>query len=221
MLGEGLQIDAVHVLVSIAVYSGIAAAIILFLSMHLPQSTFGPANRISLIRGVIIAVLAGFLWHLPNSAIAGWTIVALASGALILDGLDGAVARRSGTASALGARLDCELDGLLTLVLCGILYLSGRMDAYILLAGGMHYAFWATQFLKWMPSVELPSSFRRQTVGVASSLVLVFCFVPGVGTPLTELFPVAVVLMLTLSFAADVVLAFRANARHLALASED
>ncbi len=40
-------------------------------------------------------------------------LVALASAALVLDAVDGQVARRTGTATALGARFDGEVDAFL------------------------------------------------------------------------------------------------------------
>ena len=45
------------------------------------------------------------------------TLVVLAAVALVLDGVDGQVARRTGTVSALGARFDMEVDAFLMLVL--------------------------------------------------------------------------------------------------------
>ncbi len=195
--------DLAHIAISLFVYGAISGAIIFGLRLHLPHIRFGPANRLSLLRGLIIAVLAGFAWNTPATQNVEWIVCILAICALVLDGLDGAVARRSGITSGLGARLDCELDGLLTLILSFGVYLSGRVDAFILLAGAMHYAFFAARLLKLVPVVELPSSFRRQTAGVVSSFLLVLCCAPSMGASVDTALALTAVLLLTSSFAID------------------
>ena len=45
--------------------------------------------------------------------------------ALLLDAVDGGVARRTGTVSGFGARFDMEVDAFLILVLSG--YVAGRL----------------------------------------------------------------------------------------------
>ena len=109
---ELIDAGLTHIGISLLVYAVICGAIVFGLPLHLPHLRFGPANRISLLRGLIIAVLAGFAWNTPTSHSVEWMVCILAVSALILDGLDGAVARRSGITSELGARLDGELDGL-------------------------------------------------------------------------------------------------------------
>ena len=203
LTASSIGADLAHIAISLLVYGAISGAIVLGLPLHLPHLRFGPANRLSLLRGVIIAVLAGFAWNTPATPTVEWVVCILAISTLILDGLDGAVARRSGIISTLGARLDCELDGLLTLVLSIIVYSSGRVDAFILLAGSMHYLFFAARFVKLVPTVELPSSFRRQTAGVVSSFLLVVCCAPSMGANIDTALALTAVLLLTSSFASD------------------
>ena len=57
---------------------------------------------------------------------AHWWIISLGTVAMLLDGTDGRVARRTGTTSAFGARFDMELDAFLLLALSVLVWQSGR-----------------------------------------------------------------------------------------------
>src|SRR3954463_4321431 len=67
----------------------------------------GPADRVTLGRAVLVG-------GVPALAVAGAApgpvFAGLASVALVLDAVDGKVARRTGTCSRLGARFDMEVD---------------------------------------------------------------------------------------------------------------
>jgi phosphatidylglycerophosphate synthase len=96
--------------------------------------------------------------------------VGLTAVALILDGVDGKVARRTGTSSALGARFDMEVDAFLILVLS--VYVSMSLGPWVLLIGGMRYAFVAVaRVLPWLNG-ELPSSMARKTVAALQGIAL-------------------------------------------------
>ena len=85
----------------------------------------GAANRVTLTR----ATLVGGVTALVADALVGpahvAAMVGLAVVALVLDGVDGWVARRTGTVSALGARFDMEVDAFLILVLS--VYVAGSV----------------------------------------------------------------------------------------------
>ena len=69
--------------------------------------------------------------------------------ALALDAVDGWVARRTGTVSALGARFDMEVDAFLILVLSG--YVAPTLGGWVLAIGLMRYAFVAAGWvLPWL-----------------------------------------------------------------------
>ena len=77
----------------------------------------GPADRVTLTRatlavGVAALVADAFGGNTPVTVLVSLTVVAL-----LLDAVDGRVARRTGTASAFGARFDMEVDAFLILVL--------------------------------------------------------------------------------------------------------
>lgn len=135
------------------------------LAEHLHRG-LGLANRLTLGRAVLVGWLAAFLWE-PAAVVYGDALSAAALIALALDGLDGALARRSGTASEFGASLDMELDALTTLVLSGLCWQLGKAGPWILLAGSLRYLFGAaSRAWPWMSAPLYPSQARRVVCGV-------------------------------------------------------
>ena len=112
----------------------------------------------------------------------GW-IPAVAYGlAALMDGLDGFVARRTGSESAFGARLDAESDALGLAAASGIaVLLSGTLPLWYLLAGLGRYLFGAALFVEQRLGCQLrdlpPSPFRRRLAGFQMGLVAV-CLAP-------------------------------------------
>jgi phosphatidylglycerophosphate synthase len=135
-------------------------------------TSLGPADAVTLARaalvgGVTALVVDGFVTGTVPVA----TLVVLASVALILDGVDGKVARRTGTASPLGARFDMEVDAFLVLVLS--VYVAALVTPWALVIGGMRYAFVAASWvLPWL-SGALPVRFSAKVVAAAQGIVLV------------------------------------------------
>ena len=109
-------------------------------------------HPVTLARAVLVAALAGVL-ALPKVVQRhGALFAALVLLALILDGLDGWIARLIGGTTRFGARFDMEVDALLVLVLSIAVVLGGRAGAWVLAIGGMRYAFvLAGLLLPWLP----------------------------------------------------------------------
>lgn len=131
------------------------------------RTTLGPANRVTLGRAVLVAMVAGALvvpaWVQQHAL---W--VALVAGvALALDGVNGWVARRCRCASAFGARFDMELDAFLILVLCVHLLSMGKAGHWVLAIGAMRYAFVAAMRVWPWLDAPLPERGRRKLVCVA------------------------------------------------------
>ncbi|MFI2506675.1 CDP-alcohol phosphatidyltransferase family protein [Streptomyces sp. NPDC018972] len=132
--------------------------------------SFGAANRVTLGRAVLVGgvtalVADSFQDSPPVSLFVGLTAVAL-----ILDGVDGKVARRTGTSTALGARFDMEVDAFLILVLS--VYVSMTTGLWVLLIGGMRYVFVAAaRVWPWL-TVPLPPSTARKTVAALQGVLL-------------------------------------------------
>jgi len=90
--------------------------------------------------------------------------------ALILDGVDGKVARRTNTSTALGARFDMEVDAFLILVLS--VYVSMALGPWVLLIGGMRYVFVAAARVAPWLNAPLPPSTARKTVAALQGVLL-------------------------------------------------
>ncbi|QWB21965.1 MULTISPECIES: CDP-alcohol phosphatidyltransferase family protein [Streptomyces] len=134
--------------------------------------SFGAANRVTLGRatlvgGVTALVADSFQSSPPVSLFVGLTAVAL-----ILDGVDGKVARRTGTSTALGARFDMEVDAFLILVLS--VYVSMELGPWVLLIGGMRYVFVAAaRVWPWLTAALPPSTGRKTVAALQGVLLLV------------------------------------------------
>jgi phosphatidylglycerophosphate synthase len=159
-----------------AVAAGTACAVVtcatLGYALHRTRArTFGQANWVTLFRATLVggvtALVADSIVHGPSTV----AIVALSVVALILDGVDGQVARRTGTATAVGARFDMEVDAFLILVLS--VFVAESLGPWVLLIGAMRYLFVAASWgLPWLKGA-LPPSFARKTVAAAQGVLLV------------------------------------------------
>ncbi|MCG5496132.1 CDP-alcohol phosphatidyltransferase family protein [Ectothiorhodospira variabilis] len=179
-------------------------ALLLLRAWPAPSGGFGWPNRVTLVRALPACVLAGALMQPELYREHGTLMAGLAVAALLLDGLDGWLARRLDAATAFGARFDMELDAALILVLCLGLALSGKVGAWVLAIGLMRYAFVAAGY--WEPRLQqaLPDSHRRKAVCVWQVLALLACL-PGVVSPVAATWLAASALLaLTLSFGLDV-----------------
>ena len=121
-----------------------------------------PADAITLVRAVlaVTGAVAG-----PDGV--GLVLVAVA---LALDWVDGQVARRTGTASAFGARFDMETDAFLILVLSA--YAVPEHGAWVLLIGLARYLLWlAERVLPWLRK-PVPPRYWRKVVAAVQGIVL-------------------------------------------------
>lgn len=102
---------------------------------------FGPADRVTLVRSAIAAFCAGLLLQGGSALALEWWLPAIAAVALALDGIDGWLARRTGTASEFGARFDMEIDAFFILVLSALVWQLYKTGPWVLAIGAMRYAF--------------------------------------------------------------------------------
>lgn len=191
---------------ALLVFGGAAALVWSGLSAHAPQAHFGAANAITLARLALIALLAAGIGEtVTDPQAAGWTVVALASVAALLDAIDGPIARARREASAFGARFDMETDALLVLVLSVLAWHLDRAGAWVLAAGAMRYAFVAAgQAWPWLDR-PLPPSWRRKAVCVLQIVTLIACLCPLLPPLPAAAVAAAGVVALALSFLLDLV----------------
>ena len=99
------------------------------------RDTLGVATAATLTRGGALAALAGFLVVPEPTGHALWLPWGLYTVAVALDWIDGRLARRVGTESLLGAKLDTEFDAL-GLLIAGVVGLSyGVLPPWYLVVG--------------------------------------------------------------------------------------
>lgn len=127
----------------------------------------GAANRLTLLRGAMLALMAGFLFAPRPGGWLAWAPAALYGAIVLLDGLDGAVARLTGQSTRLGEVLDLELDalGMLVAPLLGVWY--AQLPPWFLLVSAARYLFvlglWRRR-RRGLPVYELPPSHRRRSL---------------------------------------------------------
>jgi phosphatidylglycerophosphate synthase len=130
----------------------------------------GPASWVTLVRATlavgVAALAADSFTHDTPVAL----LVTLAAVALALDLADGWLARRTATATALGARFDGEVDAFLILALS--VYVARASGAWVLAIGAARYVFLAGEWLlPWMRA-PLPPRRWRKLVAAAQGIVL-------------------------------------------------
>lgn len=128
--------------------------------------SIGPGNALTLLRGLCIGLLAGFLFGpWPPGALA-WVIVLLYTVTDIADYFDGYLARRAGHVTELGGILDMEFDGLGTLVVSLLAVSFGQLPVWYLGLGLARYLFifglWLRRRLD-RPVYEMTPSVHRRT----------------------------------------------------------
>ncbi|MGM0554159.1 MAG: CDP-alcohol phosphatidyltransferase family protein [Pseudomonadota bacterium] len=171
-----------------------------------PRDCPGPANRITLARAALTLPLAGLAVTpgLSSETSLLFAILGLAVIALILDGVDGAVARRTGTVSAFGARFDMELDAAMILALAALAWLLAPVGSWVLLIGVLRYLFLAAAYPAPWLAAPLPPRRRRQTICVLQTLALLVVLFPGIPDPAANLVAGLALATLTGSFALDI-----------------
>ena len=168
-----------------------------------PFPRFGPANWVTTMRVMLVALVAGALFE-PVTPIAAWLVVGATIVLTALDGLDGWLARRMRIASRFGAWFDMETDALLILVLSVFVWRYGKAGAWVMACGLMRYAFVASGWiLPWMAGPLRPT-FRGKTVAVGQYLGLGLALAPVVRTPISDVTAAVTLVALAWSFAIDV-----------------
>lgn len=131
----------------------------------------GPADLVTLTRSVLTGVVTALVVEDLTGHTSTPLLVTVAAVALVLDAVDGLVARRSGTATPLGARFDMEVDAYLILVLS--IHVAAALGPWVLAVGAMRYAFLAAgRVAPWLRG-PLPPDRSRKVIAAAQGIVLV------------------------------------------------
>ena len=165
-------------------------------------ATVGPADLVTLARAVLVGGVAALVADSFVRPVPVVALTAFAATSLVLDGVDGRVARRTGTVSAVGARFDMEVDSALVLLLS--VYLVDPLGPWVLGIGSAHYVLvGARRGLPWL-CAPVPARYWCKVVAVVQGTVLVTAaagVLPGVVTVLAL---VVVAVLLAESFGREV-----------------
>lgn len=197
-----LQVMGLYLVGSVLILRGVPAA--------LPGPGAGAANRVTLLRALLVLPVAALALQSgvtdPGLREAA---VFLSGVALLLDGVDGWVARRTGSGTAFGARFDMETDAFLILVLSALAWRGGPVGPWILGIGALRYLFVAAGWVWPRLRRELPPSYRRKVVCVVQGVALLIVLAPFVPPMLAWGVGVLALTALVGSFAVDTVWALR------------
>jgi phosphatidylglycerophosphate synthase len=180
--------------------AGLGYGVIVWLLLR--EKVLGPADRVTLLRatlagGVTALVADSFTRPEPLAVLAPLVAVAL-----LLDAVDGWVARRTHTVSELGARFDMEVDAYLILVLS--VFLARPVGWWVLAIGLMRYVFVAAGWvLPWLRE-PLPLRYWAKVIAAIQGGVLVIAAADVLPRALTVVAVAAALALLVGSFGRDV-----------------
>lgn len=204
-----LDLPATYTLRVLALYAAVSGLILTTVPADLPGPGFGLANRITLVRLLPLLSLAALAFRGGELGDVGrWWVVALGTAIMVLDGVDGRIARSTSTQTRFGARFDMETDAFLLLVLSVLVWSDGRAGAWVVLIGAMRYLFVAAAWLLPALRGELPPSLRRKVVCVVAGITLLVSLGPIIPDPIAVGVAAVGLAALSWSFAVDVVWLF-------------
>ena len=135
-------------------------------------SVFGWANAVTATRSTLVALVTALVATGLTGPVPTPLLVAITAPALALDAVDGWVARRTGTATVLGARFDMEVDAFLLLALS--LHVAQDLGWWVLAIGALRYLFAVAGWVwPWMNATLPPRYWRKVVTAVAGIALLV------------------------------------------------
>ena len=198
-----LRLSPAYVPKVLLLFAAGAALMLLALPGSHPFARMGPANQVTIVRGALVALLAGLLGERGSRPVATVAVV-IAAVAMLLDGVDGSFARRSGMASGFGARFDMETDAVFVAVLALLVWQFGKAGPWVLLSGLMRYLFAAVVAIVPRLQRPVPSTTRGKSIAVVQMTALIVALAPGCPPAASVWVAAAGLLALVLSFSLDV-----------------
>jgi CDP-diacylglycerol---glycerol-3-phosphate 3-phosphatidyltransferase len=167
----------------------------------------GPANAITLARGLAVAAFAGFVAApLPLTGALAWAPAILYTASTLPDFIDGAVARATNRVTVLGGILDMEYDSLAMLAVSLLAVRLGKVPGWYISLGLARYLFVAGIWWRerrGLPIHDLtPSNTRRLAAGFQMGYFCVTLW-PVFGPPATALAGVLFVTPILAGFVRD------------------
>jgi CDP-diacylglycerol--glycerol-3-phosphate 3-phosphatidyltransferase len=181
----GRFLEPIYVLRWTLISTVLLAAVLWRLFRFLPENyhvstqviyhSLGPANHVTLLRGVLLVWLAGFVFLTRPASWLGYVPAILYTTAIFLDGLDGLLARLTRRITKLGQRLDIELDGLGILAASALGIVWSQLPVWYVLVALAYYAFtlglWLRRRLGLAVHPLPPIANRRLMAGIQMGFV--------------------------------------------------
>lgn len=199
-----LHLSAIYVPKALLLFGAGAALVMLALPGSHQFMRLGAANHVTIVRGALVALLGALLGEHGTPAIAA-AAVTVASAALVLDGVDGRLARRSGMTSEFGARFDMETDAAFVAVLALLVWQFGKAGSWVLLSGLMRYLFAAVAAIVPRLRRPVPSTLRGKSIAVLQMIALIAALAPFCSPAVSVRIAAVGLLALVLSFSLDAV----------------
>jgi phosphatidylglycerophosphate synthase len=176
-------------------------------------SGLGRADWVTLSRATLVGAVTALVVDSFRAPATVPALVTIATVALVLDAVDGQVARRTGTVSPLGARFDMEVDAFLILVLS--VYVAGMIGPWVLAIGAMRYAYVAAGWLLPWLRRPVPPRYWRKVVAATQGVTLTAVASGLFPTPVSVAAVGIALALLIESFGRDIVGQWRARSRDL------
>lgn len=183
--------------------SGAVLSVTLFAALVRHRATgLGPAGAVTLFRAELTCAVAALTVDSFVRPTPVGVLVSLTALALLLDAVDGRVARRTGTVTPLGARFDMEVDAFLIAVMS--VYVAPAIGAWVLAIGAMRYLYVAAGWV--MPWLRRPTPPRywAKVVAAVQGVMLLLAATGLLPTARSRLLLVLALALLTESFGRDV-----------------
>jgi phosphatidylglycerophosphate synthase len=187
-----------------------ATALLVTARMRSDQPAIFPADWVTLTRALLIAGVAGLVADSFGRPVSVTALVTLSSVALVLDAVDGQVARRTGTATPLGGRLDGEVDAFLILLLS--IYVSQDYGSWVLVIGAARYVLLLAGWLIPWLAAPLPLRYWGKVVAAVQGIVLTVAASGLPGRLVGMIAVAAALLLLAESFGRNVIWLYRTGA---------
>lgn len=203
----------------------VATALIALARARTDAPRIHPADWVTLTRAILAAGITAVVatsfeqavtiksissvitFHRPHALT---TVLVLAAIALVLDGVDGQVARRTHSATPLGGRFDGEVDAFLILVLS--IAAARTYGSWVLAIGLMRYAFLvATGLVPWLARTLPPRPWRK-VVAAVQGIVLTVAISRHVSFLVCAVALAVALALLAESFGHDIVWLYRHGA---------
>lgn len=206
-----------YILLQNTLFFLIISLIIFYFHIKYSQKSFTYASIITYSRTIINILLLSIIINIESFNIVNYrnnytnVLAFIFFISLILDAIDGFLARFLNQVSDFGKKFDLEIDTFLLFLLTLSLYKNFNVDLYVFLIPLFRYVFFILQFrFEWLNS-SLPESFRRKFICSGVSILLICCHLSDLNKSLIMAAIISSILLITFSFLKDIIWLYMNN----------